>query len=321
MPRLLIAFQNCTNLFPAGLVARAPATPANVRAKVAALAASLASTVGGPDVLALSEVYSQPLAEAILAGMGLPNHLVLFRPSLAANETGLAVAYDPNLVRPVSGSQVTDLDLRPSSRRPRWFAVLFEIIAGNRGTFWLVANHWKSQRGGQLNTDADRQESAFLLGDFFLSRARIQTEAMLLIGDFNCEPGDRPFYVQSQRLLRNAAKPNAIQCVRERAPVLRDRNRLAYFHNFMWQFMAEPATLAQTLIPGFTPDPRYFMGTHGPALNAASGQAGWVMFDQVMASKRLLRGGMVKIDEGSVAIHPPFAAAADHAAVSVAIKN
>jgi hypothetical protein len=66
----------------------------------------------------------------------------------------------------------------------------------------------------------------------------------------------------------------------------------------MWRFMAEPATLAQTLALGFTPDPGHFMGTHGPALNAAAGQAGWVMFDQVMASKRLLRGGTVT-SEGS----------------------
>ena len=311
MPRLLIAFQNCTNLFPAGLVQRAPATPADVRTKIASLAASLVGTVGQPSLLALCEVYSQPLAEAVLAGMGLTNYRILFRASMAANETGLAIAYDMGLLRPVAGSETTDLDLRPSGRRPRWFAVLFEILAGNRGAFWLVANHWKSQMSGQLATDADRQESAFLLGDFFLNRARAQSEAMLLIGDFNCEPGDRPFYIQSNRLLRGAAIPTAIQCVRERALVLRERNRLAYFHNFMWRFMPEP-----TAVPI-----GHFMGTHGPALNALAGQAGWLMFDQVMASKRLLRGGTVRVDEGSVTIHPPLAGAADHAAVSVAIEN
>lgn len=142
-----------------------------------------------------------------------------------------------------------------------------------------------------------------------------------MLGDFNCEPGDRPFYLQSQRLLRGTAKPNALQCVRERALVLRDRTRLAYFHNLMWRFLAEPATLAQTLAPGFTPPAGYYMGTHGPGLNAGAGGAGWIMFDQIMASKRLLRGGSVTVDEASVAIHPPLAAAADHAAVSVAIEN
>lgn len=133
MSRFRIAFQNCANLFPAGLVARAPATPTDVRAKVAALATSLAGTVGRPDVLALCEVYSQPLAEGVLAGMGLTNHLVLFRPSLAANETGLAIGYDPGLLRPVPGFETTDLDRRPSSRRPRWFAVLFELQRRSAG--------------------------------------------------------------------------------------------------------------------------------------------------------------------------------------------
>jgi hypothetical protein len=321
MPRFLIAFQNCTNLFPAGLVSRGPVTPAGVRLRIADLASSLISTVGLPDILTLSEVYSQPLAEAVLARMGLPGHSVLFRPSQAQNETGLAIAYDAGLFRVIPGSEKTDMDHRPSSRRPRWFAVLLEILAGNGGTFWLVVNHWKSQRNGQLATDADRQESAYLLGDFFMSRARIDSEAMLLIGDFNCEPGDRPLYLQSQRLARGNAKPNAIQCVRERAAVLRDRNRLAYFHNLMWQFMAESATLKQSVTAGYVPPSGRCMGTHGPALNGVAGAAGWLMFDQIMASKRLLRGGVVRIDEQSVTIHPPVAGAADHAAVSVAIEN
>jgi hypothetical protein len=45
------------------------------------------------------------------------------------------------------------------------------------------------------------------------------------------------------------------------------------------------------------------------------------MFDQLMASKRMLRGGIVSVDESSVTIHPPLAAAADHAALSVVIEN
>jgi hypothetical protein len=324
MSRYLVAFQNCTNLFPAALVQRAPATPADVRAKIATLAASLTGTVGRADIFALAEVYSQSLTEAVAARMGLTRHSVLFRPSLAPDQTGLALVYDPGLFRPVPGSETTDLDLRRSSRRPRWFAVLFEILAGNGGVFWLVVNHWKSQMGGQLSTDSDRQESAFLLGDFFMSRARILSEAMLLVGDFNCEPGDRPFYVQSQRVLRATGKPNALHCARERALVLRDRNRMAYFHNLMnlmWQFMAEPVTLKQATAPGYVPTAGYHMGTHGPALNGAGGQAGWLMFDQIMASKRLLHGGTVSVDEASVAIHRPLGSATDHAAVSVAIEN
>jgi hypothetical protein len=275
MSRFLVAFQNCTNLFPAGFVQRAPATPAAVRAKIAALASSIVKTVGLPNIFAFSEIYSLPLAQKLMARMNLPGHSVLFRPSQAPNETGLGIAYDPGLFRPVSGSETTDLAIRGSNRRPRWYAVLFEITAGNRGTFWLVVNHWKSQRSGQLATDSDRQESAFLLGDFFMSRARAQSEAMIMIGDFNCEPGDRPFYTQSQRLLRGPGRPNAIQCVRERGHVLRDRNRLAYFHNMMWRFMAEPASLNQTSSPNYVPMPGYHMGTHGPALNGPIGQPGW----------------------------------------------
>ena len=314
MPSYRVAFQNCTNLFPTGVVSRGPA---DVAVKINAVAHSLLGTVGRPDILALCEVYSGDLVERLLNQMEMPDHEVLFRPSLKQDETGLAICYDRNQFRQVS-PDVSDVDRRGSTRRPRWLAALFEAQTGSRGAFWLVANHWKSQMGGQVATEPDRQESAYLLGDFFMSEARRQTEAMLLIGDFNCEPGDRPF-CESQRQMVEG-KPNALRGTRERWPVLRDRNRLAYFYNFMWRFLPEPATLKETLAPGYVPDPTYLMGSHGPALNGTA-EGGWLMFDQVMATKRLLRGGPITIDERSVRLHMPLDGACDHAAVSVELKN
>jgi hypothetical protein len=44
------------------------------------------------------------------------------------------------------------------------------------------------------------------------------------------------------------------------------------------------------------------------------------MFDHVMASKRMMHGGPMAIDEASVTIHPPKNGSADHAAISVVIN-
>lgn len=84
--------------------------------------------------------------------------------------------------------------------------------------------------------------------------------------------------------------------------------------------MPEPATLTEELTPGYAPEPGRLMGSHGPAL-AGTANVGWLMFDQVMVSKRLPRGGPVTLDEGSVRLHRPIAGACDHAAVSATIRN
>jgi len=316
MAQIKVGFQNCTNLFPAGVVQRGPQSPAAVRAKVEALGDEMTANLGIPHLLGLCEVYDEPLARELLKRMGLGAYKIEFRPAAVANETGIAVCFDPSVLSPVPGQVVADLDLRPASRRPRWLAVAFEVLTGNRGGFWFVANHWKSQMGGPLQTDPDRQESAYLLGEFFMNRAHKLTEAMLLMGDFNCEPGDRPLTTQSQRLTPLKSKPNMLKSVRERALVLRDRNKLAYFYNCMWSLMDEPDTLAAAASPGYVPSRP--MGTHGAAISQP-GSPGWLMFDHVMASKRMLHGGPMAIDETTVKIHPPKYGSADHAAISVMI--
>jgi hypothetical protein len=66
---------------------------------------------------------------------------------------------------------------------------------------------------------------------------------MLLVGDFNCEPGDWPFKYQQ---MTSPARPNMLKGVREHGLVLRGRNRLAFFYNPMWRWLV----LKQAKIPG-----------------------------------------------------------------------
>lgn len=93
---------------------------------------------------------------------------------------------------------------------------------------------------------------------------------------------------------------------------------MSYFYNCMWAHMAEPDTLSMATSPGYVPSRP--MGTHGDAISSP-GSAGWLMFDHVMASKRMLHGGTMAIDETSVAIHPLAPGSADHAAISVTINH
>ena len=190
------------------------------------------------------------------------------------------------------------------SSRLKWLAVQLQLQIGNRGVFWFVVNHWKSWfKRGEPASEPDRMRSARQIGDFYLSDARKTSDEMLLVGDFNCEPGDRPF--------KSQARPNKLKGVRERALVLRERNRLAYFYNPMWRLLGEPDPWEMAREEGYVP-PRD-IGTHGEGLEKG---VGWFLWDQFLVTKRMLRGGRVIMREGSLRIVRPMSDCSDHCAVA-----
>ena len=67
--------------------------------------------------------------------------------------------------------------------------MLFQLRIGNRGAFWLVVNHWKSQMGNPRSTEQDRVETARQIGEFYTQFAVLQSDAMLLVGDFIAATG------------------------------------------------------------------------------------------------------------------------------------
>jgi exonuclease III len=186
----------------------------------------------------------------------------------------------------------------------------FQLLDGSRGAFWFVVNHWKSNLGGTSQTDAARMRSAREVGEFYMERARLRTEAMVLVGDFNCEPGARPLEEQ-----KDGALPNAMHSVRERALVLRDRNRLAYFYNPMWRFMGEADPFETAGRPGYV-SPR-LIGTHRANVEK---DTDWSLWDQVMVTKPVLLGPAARLVEGSVRIVRPTGAASDHCAIGAELE-
>jgi hypothetical protein len=159
-------------------------------------------------------------------------------------------------------------------------------FADGSGPLVVVAAHWRTDAGNTKDAEDRRLNSAEGLRDAI--GATLQAEGkdvpVLILGDFNAEPFDRPF---------GAGLPTA----RSRAEVQRHRPRTAsdlLFYNAAWRWLGErdawnaerkPPTLAGT----------YRLGSNTPTA--------WRTFDQVLVSPSLLRGTGWSLDESALEIY------------------
>lgn len=299
--RLRVVFLNCNNLFEVGSP-RGSKTAQELSEKMEHLAETIKSASVGslPSIVCLCEVGSENLGKELVARIAPDVYHTLWSGVPSSKETGLMICYNPNFVQYVAIAD--DGSTRGISARCRWLATQFQLKSGSRGRFWLVVNHWKSQMGDRGISEHLRIMSAAEIGDFFLKQARFATEAMLLIGDFNCEPFSTPFHKTR----------NFLRAVRERTSVLREKNRLAYFYNPMWRLLGEADNHEESLQKGYS-SPR-------PPGTYLQRNMGWRTFDQILVSKPMLTNGFVSFIESSICIAKPHERCSDHCAISVEFK-
>jgi hypothetical protein len=308
---LQAAFLNCGNLFEPGQCPdRSALDGPGLTSKVAGLAASLRRAAGGavPHVCGLCEVGSERLARQVAERLDAGRFRCLWSgtPPRAARaaETGLAAVYDPSALSLAAGADAVVIDPGATPARPRWMAARFQLLGGSRAVFWFVVNHWKSRLGRPRDSEADRLTSARALGEFVQRVEPSTTPLFLLLGDFNCEPFERPF----------AQTGSPLRAVRERALVQRDRNRLAYFYNPMWRFLPEPAEWdAERPAPA---TPSRLLGTW---CDWESGTQ-WLVLDQILVSRRLLDSSSLALREPSIRVVEPVAACSDHCAIGACLR-
>lgn len=298
-------FLNCNNVFEIE-ARRGPTTAGSLQQKIEDIAETLRAANGGkpPDIIGLCEVAALPLVERIAEAVAPNAYQALWSGvprSREGRDGGLAVLYKPEIIT----STALEVDNNNPAQRPKWMAALFQLQVGTRGGFWFVAHHWKSQMGGEEATEPSRMITAQQIGEFYLNQARINADGMVLMGDFNCQPGDRPFRQQS---------PNRLRAVRERALVIRDRNRLAYFYNPMWRWLGEPEDFDTTQQAGYVPS--RLMGTYLPRRNTHR----WFVWDYILVTKSLIVGGLIHLQEDTIAVHQAHARCSDHCAVSATFR-
>lgn len=175
-------------------------------------------------------------------------------------------------------------------------------------------NHWASDFGrGVYAARHRRLLSAQSLGEFFERDARRTSDAMLLMGDFNCEPYEDPMTGEA------GMGQVRIRGVREHEWAMNERNELPYFYNPLWRRLGEPVPLEQAIMPGhnrFVQPP----GTYCKDRDRVRQQFGWVTWDQLLVNKRLMVGGPARLAERTIRIArppPPPGSVSDHCAVGV----
>ena len=196
-----IVFLNCQNLYQVGQhTTRSPGSASQLAQKVADLAQTVLKVFGGPPALiGLCEVGERALAQQVADAVAPSLYQGLWSgppPKSRSGEphTALVLLHDPARLA-LTGKQ--DQGPKSVSARCKWLAVELQAAGGS---FWAVVVHWKSRYGAsRAMTEPGRANSAREIGEFWLTQGRQTSQAIILLGDLNCEPGEAPLQEQANR--------------------------------------------------------------------------------------------------------------------------
>jgi len=140
--------------------------------------------IRGPDILILEEVENQNCIEELnkfyLSAAGYRNRYV------SNNESGIQTAILTRCrVKSVKSHRINEY---PIPSRPTYRDILEVEIELPLSTILIFINHWKSKRGGALETEALRIQSARFLMDIIKERRadpENQDKGIIICGDLN----------------------------------------------------------------------------------------------------------------------------------------
>lgn len=280
--RLTLAFWNLSNLFEVGANERAPASKAELDAKLDRVAETLRS-IGGeggpPALIGLAEVATERLVKRIARALRRNDKRrtawVWLPPADATAHTGIALLYDVKTI-----AQTTLLNSRGAGGPLRPWILWAECHVANAGhaPLYVAVNHWKSRLHG--GGRAERAQAGQWLEGTVANLPR--SASVIAVGDFNDEPFDHAVRVS---LLARRSHAGVLE------PLAKGR-----LFNTAWSWLSESDAYAGKVGPTFRPRrPHTTHGTSSPPL----------VFDQVLVSGAMLEGVPFALDEGSVRMHAP----------------
>lgn len=270
-----LGFWNVQNLFEPGVVARGPQTADEFEAKLNNLSTALNQFVGGRgcDLLGFAEIQSE--ANLLQLGGRLQGgpYLIAWENAGLAEQTGLGVLARESLF---SSIEILEVQRPTVLARPRVIVVRCQLH-GTPEPFLLVLNHWKSRLpSSPLSDEDDRRQTADWLGQRLAQES--QASCVLVAGDFNAEPFESPF---GELRLRGGRTFSAARWAGATP---------AYLYNTAWKFLPEPADCSNALAHGYKETrPKSTHGDGEPSL-----------FDHLLVSGAVLRGGLVTLVESEV---------------------
>ena len=291
--RYLVGFWNLENLFaPEGFAGRPDWleqsvgsdlegwTEALFHKKVAQLASVVTQLKGGagPDLLGVCEVENRFALQALANAMNAPlqdRDYQLVHVDADRDQRGIDTAfiYDKNVLVVDPETIYSHFVMRRTGTRDITQAT-FATQSGNE--LIALSNHWPSRSGGHpVESQGFRMTAGETLAYW---HERIRQEkgkdvAVLAMGDLNDEPADQSVVVHA-----NAS--------RERDDI--QKSTSARFYNLAWNYLRQPAKSKSN-------KDRILYGTMYFDNNG-------FVFDQFLASRSLLGGGKLTVDEGTARI-------------------
>lgn len=202
--RHFIAFWNLENLFDTETATRSEGlarrlakdlrgwSRAVLDRKIANLAGAIRAMNGGagPDILGVAEVESRAVLDQLAAAMGDDRYAVAHADSPDQRGVDTAFIYDRRRYALPDDKVFTHFVMRRTYTRDILQAS-FRTEGGRQ--LVLFVNHWPSRSGGRLESEPYRMTAAETLAHW---HNRVHEEegedvAVLAMGDFNDEPGDR----------------------------------------------------------------------------------------------------------------------------------
>lgn len=205
----------------------------------------------GPDLLGVCEIENEHVLGLLAQALAPLNRTYGIAHFDTRDQRGIDVAFLYDQARLTAHEQFSHFIVKRSATRDL-FQVNFRTAAGK--LLVVIGNHWPSRVGGQFETEPYRIIAGETLAYFHERIREVQNDeevAVLAMGDFNDEPGDRSLaqYALSERL---------------RAKVTRAKS--AKFLNLMWPVLGQG------------------LGTHYHENSPG-------VLDQFLVSKGLLTGG------------------------------
>lgn len=298
-------FLNCKNLWPEDTASNSRELhPDAVAAKLANLAGTLREAAGGrsPDLVGLCEVGSELMGKRLGEALSPHTYGSIWAQDPPRGYTGLMILYNKEAFARGQAARI-DEDTTGEEGRPKSLAGLLHCRKNPSGRVWLVVCHWHSPLSGE-EAATSRQN---LWGDFnrFYKRdGRVEADAVIVVGDFNCEPGDKPIVSQPD---------NVVSTTRERRIALAHTQDGLRFYNPMWRHMVEPhcADTVPVDRQGVWPP----LGTYRKSPGSP-----WKMLDQLLLSPALLHGPHFHFRESTLRIIQPRGGCSDHCAIGVAFE-
>lgn len=143
----------------------------------------------GPDILSVEEVENQGLLDTLIQKyLGDKNYKIAYTDCPDSRGIDVGIIYNADILT-FAGQHADTVKL--SDNHPTRLILCAGFILPSKDTLYVYANHWPSRRGGENESDQNREAAAQTLRQDVDKLLKMNINSNILImGDFNDEPSN-----------------------------------------------------------------------------------------------------------------------------------